>query len=486
MLIIPAIDIIEGTCVRLKKGDYSTKKTYSKNPLKVAKNFEDKGAEMLHIVDLDGAKTGSMKNVETILKIRRNVRIPIQVGGGIRNMFDARKYLNNGIDRIILGTKAVENKTLLKNLIKEFGSKRIIVSIDVLNGKIRTKGWRGKTGINYLDFAKELKKTGITEIICTDISRDGTLTSPNLIPLKKLKELGFNIIAAGGISDTKSIEELRKINISGAIIGKALYENKIRIDDFFKNSLAKRIIVCMDIKNGRVVKGKNYKNLEDAGDPVKLAGKYCKTGADELIFLDITATIEKRKILYRLVEQIAENINIPFTVGGGIKTLKDIKELLRRGADKVSIGSAAVANPKLIRRAAKKFGSQCIVISIDPKKNGNSQEIRTESGSKKTKITALEFAKKMEKFGAGELLVNSIDRDGTGKGYDIELLREIGESVRIPIIASSGAGKKEDFLEAFEDGKADAALSASMFHYGKIKIPELKKYLQNNNVKIRP
>ncbi|MFH1720248.1 MAG: imidazole glycerol phosphate synthase subunit HisF [Patescibacteria group bacterium] len=249
--------------------------------------------------------------------------------------------------------------------------------------------------------------------------------------------------------------------------------------------MAKRIIACMDIDNGRVVKGINFKNLKDAGDPVKLGELYSRKGIDELIFLDVTATIENRKTLRDLVERISEKINIPFTVGGGIKTLQDIRELLKRGADKVSIGSEAIRNPSLVKKAAKKFGSQCIVISIDPKWNKNYWEMYINGGRTPTAINAIKFAKEMERLGAGELLINSLDKDGKKTGYDTKLLKSISEAVNIPVIASSGAGEKTHFLEAFTEGKADAALAATLFHYRKLEIQDLKKYLKKNNVNIR-
>ena len=241
----------------------------------------------------------------------------------------------------------------------------------------------------------------------------------------------------------------------------------------------------MDIKNGRVVKGINFVNLKDAGDPVELGKLYSEMGADELIFLDIMATVEKRDTLYDLVRRISENINIPFTVGGGVKDIEDIRTLLNNGADKVSIGSYAVENPDFIKEASERFGSQCIVISVDPKKVLGKWKVFTKGGRENTGLDAIEFSKKMERCGAGELLVNSLDRDGMKNGYDIPLLRAITNAVNIPVIASSGAGAKEDFLEAFTEANADAALAASLFHYGEIKIPELKAYLTKNNVTIR-
>jgi len=242
----------------------------------------------------------------------------------------------------------------------------------------------------------------------------------------------------------------------------------------------------MDIANGRTVKGVNFKSLKDAGDPVKLGKFYSDQGADELIFLDITATIENRSTFHELVRQIAKNINIPFTVGGGVRTLDDINILLKSGADKVSIGSIAAQNPEFIRKASQKFGNQCIVVSTDPKRIGDRWEVFIKGGRENTGIDAIKFAKQMEEFGAGELLINSIDRDGTKAGYDTDLLRTIVDNVNLPVIASSGAGNKADFLKAFTKGRADAALAASLFHYGELSIPDLKNYLISNNIPIRP
>ncbi|MDP3970999.1 MAG: imidazole glycerol phosphate synthase subunit HisF [bacterium] len=251
------------------------------------------------------------------------------------------------------------------------------------------------------------------------------------------------------------------------------------------SNLTKRIIPCMDIADGRVVKGINFKQLQDAGDPVELAKLYSNKGADELVFLDITATIENRLTLYELVEKVAAQINIPFTVGGGIRILEDIGRLLKFGADKVSIGSTAVTNSDFVKQAAERFGTQCIVISIDSKQVGDSWEIYIKGGREATGIDAIKFARKMERLGAGELLVNSLDRDGTKQGYDLALMQTISTAVNIPIIASSGVGKSGDFLDVFSRTDVDAALAASVFHSRGIDIQRLKKYLLANNIKVR-
>ena len=250
---------------------------------------------------------------------------------------------------------------------------------------------------------------------------------------------------------------------------------------------AKRIIPCLDVKNGRVVKGVNFVNLTDAGDPVECAKAYDKAGADELVFLDITASSDARNTVEDMVRAVAENVFIPFTVGGGIRTVEDFRKILNAGADKVSVNSAAIKNPQLIHDAAEKFGRQCVVCAIDAKRreDGSGYDVYLNGGRVNTGLDALEWAKKAEALGAGELLVTSMDCDGTKAGYDLELTKSISESVKIPVIASGGAGKPEHFLDAFRIGKADAVLAASLFHFKEIEIMDLKKYLLSAGESVR-
>ena len=248
---------------------------------------------------------------------------------------------------------------------------------------------------------------------------------------------------------------------------------------------AKRIIPCLDVKDGRTVKGTSFVDLRDAGDPVELARRYCEEGADELVFLDITATDENRSAFADLIAKVAAEIDIPFTVGGGVKQLADIEALLNAGADKVSINSAAVARPGLLLESADRFGSQCTVLAIDAKRTGNTWSVYVNGGRIDTGTNAVEWAKRGVEMGAGELLLTSMDADGTKDGFDTELLRTVSESVRVPVIASGGAGRAKHFFDAFEIGNADAALAASVFHYREIAIPELKRWLQDQGVKIR-
>lgn len=490
MLVIPAIDIMDGKYVRLVQGKFSDSKVYGNNPVEAAQKFVKEGALLLHVVDLDGARLGYPANEKIIFAISKAISIPLQIGGGLRTYEQAKKYLGNGIEKIIFSTVAVENPDLLSRLLKDFGSERILVSVDVKGDKVATRGWLENNICTISEVIDLLKNAGVTNVIVTDISKDGLLIGPNFELAKQFISAGFRTIAAGGVSSLENLKELNKLGCFGAITGKAIYEGKIDLHTAqqmaaYKNNLAKRIIPCLDVKNGRVVKGTHFKELRDAGDPVKLGKKYSELGADELIFLDITATLENRKTLCDLVSKIAKEINIPFTVGGGISTLEDIKNLLNAGADKVSIGSAAVKNPNLIKTAAEYFGSQCVVISVDAKKKGQDWKIYIKGGTEETDVDAIEFSKQMEKLGAGELLVNSLDRDGTKKGFDLKLLKSIADSVNIPVIASSGAGSMQDFLKVFQKTGVDAALGASIFHYGEINISELKKFLSNNNLPIR-
>ncbi len=249
--------------------------------------------------------------------------------------------------------------------------------------------------------------------------------------------------------------------------------------------LAKRIIPCLDIKDGQTVKGINFENLRQAGDPIELAKYYVQQGADELVFLDITATLDRRKTFKELVSKIAREINIPFTVGGGISTLADVQDLLQAGADKISINSSAVSNPELISKLASEVGSQCVVVAVDTKFNGSSWNVFVKSGTIDTGLDTLTWIKKVESLGAGEILLTSMNSDGTKEGFALDITSQVSKAVKIPVIASGGAGCPQDFIDVFTKGLADAALAASVFHFGEIKIPDLKRILKDNNIEVR-
>ncbi|MCX7548420.1 imidazole glycerol phosphate synthase subunit HisF [Xanthomarina sp. F1114] len=249
--------------------------------------------------------------------------------------------------------------------------------------------------------------------------------------------------------------------------------------------LAKRIIPCLDIKNGRTVKGVNFIDLRDAGDPIELAKIYSENGADELVFLDISATLEGRKTMLDLVLEVAKQINIPFTVGGGISSLEDVEALLKFGADKVSVNSSAIKRPDLINELSKKFGNQCIVVAIDAKQIHGQWKVHLAGGTISTDLDLFEWAKEVEQRGAGEILFTSMDHDGTKNGFANLVLKQLSEELNIPIIASGGAGNIQHFIDTFQLGKADAALAASVFHFGEIEILDLKRKLKNNNIEVR-
>ena len=249
--------------------------------------------------------------------------------------------------------------------------------------------------------------------------------------------------------------------------------------------LKNRIIPCLDVKNGRVVKGINFVDLKDAGDPVEQAKVYSDGGADEICFLDITASNENRDTIYNVVKDTSKKCFVPLTVGGGVRSIEDINKLLNCGADKVSINTAAVQNAELVIESSKKFGSQCIVVAIDAKKNGEIWEVFTHGGRKNTGINAIEFAKKMEECGAGELLITSMDRDGTQVGYDIDLMNKISSTINIPVIASGGVGNLDHLVDGIKLGKASAVLAASIFHYGKFSVKEAKQYLDSKGIPVR-
>ncbi len=250
--------------------------------------------------------------------------------------------------------------------------------------------------------------------------------------------------------------------------------------------LTKRIIPCLDVKDGRVVKGVNFVNLRDAGDPVEIASSYDRKGADEIVFLDITASHEERPIFIDVVKATAEQVFMPLTVGGGINKVEDIRDLLNAGADKVSINSAAINSPQLIREASDRFGSQCIVVAVDAKKNGDRYDVYINGGRVRTQLEAVEWVKEAERLGAGEILLTSMDADGTKDGFDLPLTAAVCDAVNIPVIASGGAGTKEHFADVFAETGADAALAASVFHYEEISIRELKQYLNEQDIGVRP
>ncbi len=494
MKIIPAIDILDGKCVRLTKGEFESKKIYSFDPLAMAKKFEAEGAKILHIVDLDGAKTGKPLNQELIIKIASTIKIPIQVGGGIRDLKTIEDYLNSEVRKIVIGTQALTKDEFLSPIIKKFGSERIVVAIEIKQGKLAIRGWQETINKNYLDFARELKGLGVTEILFTDVDKDGSLTEPNFKAIRELFEFGFNVIASGGVSGLEAIRKLKKIGVGGAIIGKALYENKLSLPEALTeakpvSNLTKRIIPCLDVHGGKVVKGFRFRNHVVMGDIVDLAKRYCQEGADELVFYDITASTEDRTVSIEWVKRVAKVIDIPFCVAGGIRSAGEARKVLQSGADKISINSPALENPDLINELAREFGSQCVVVGIDSFEEDGNYFVKQYTGDpNKTKVTKWRtetWALEAQRRGAGEIVLNCMNQDGMRFGYDIVQLKALRQLLSVPLIASGGAGSQEDFRDVFLEAGVDGALAASVFHTGNISISELKNYLSTNGIPIR-
>jgi len=487
--LIPAIDIINGRCVRLTKGDYSKMTVYNDDPLEVARNFEKMGFKRLHVVDLDGAKAKHIVNDKCLKAITDNTNLIVDFGGGIKTEEDIEKAFNSGASMVTVGSVAVTNPELFMLWLDKYGANRIILGADVRNGNISINGWKEDSSEELIPFLKKYVDKGVKNVLCTEISKDGTLQGPAVELYKKVMETypQLHLIASGGISSNEDIEELERQNIPAVVFGKAFYENKIDVDRLkLHGSLSKRIIPCLDVKDGMTVKGTNFVNLRTAGDPVELGKAYSDAGADELVFLDITASFEGRKTFTEMVTRVAEEINIPFTVGGGINEIADVERLLYAGADKVSVNSAAIKRPELINEIASRFGSQVCVCAIDARLEDDGEWYCYLNGGRvRTDRRLLEWAVEAEKRGAGEILFTSMNHDGVKDGFANEALAMLSENLSIPIIASGGAGKKEHFKDAFIKGKADAALAASVFHFGEIGISELKEYLHDNGINVR-
>lgn len=487
--LIPAIDLINGQCVRLTKGDYDQKTVYSSSPLEVARNFERLGFKRLHVVDLDGAKSKHIVNVEALRAITENTSLTVDFGGGIKTEADIQKAFDNGASIVTVGSIAVTNPALFMEWLEKYGAERLILGADVRNGKISINGWKEDSSEDLLPFLRQYVEKGVRNVLCTEISKDGTLDGPAIELYKEVMAAypDLHLIASGGVSCNDDIQALQAAGIPAVVFGKAFYEGWIDARQLLgkPRGLAKRIIPCLDVKNGETVKGTNFVNLRSAGDPVELGKAYSDAGADELVFLDITASFEERKTFTDMVTRVASAINIPFTVGGGINELKDVNRLLNAGADKVSVNSAAIRNPGLISEIANHYGSQVCVCAIDARLDEDGWHCYVKGGRERVELGLFDWAREVADRGAGEILFTSMNHDGVKRGFANEALARLSEEVSIPIIASGGAGNMEHFRDAFTLGKADAALAASVFHFGEIDIHELKRYLRGEGINIR-
>lgn len=488
--LIPAIDIIDGKCVRLTKGDYAQKTVYNEDPVAQAQEFERLGFKRLHVVDLDGAKSRHIVNDAVLRRITEATNLIVDFGGGIKTEDDIEKAFRAGATMVTVGSIAVTHPGLFISWLNRFGAERLILGADVRNGKISINGWKEDSSEDLLPFLRKYIEHGVRNVLCTEISKDGTLSGPATDLYRRImaEYPSLHLIASGGISSTADILELENHGIPAVVFGKAYYEGRLDVGKFglpSRSTLAKRIIPCLDVKDGETVKGTNFVNLRSAGDPVELGKIYSDAGADELVFLDITASYEGRKTFAEMVERVAREINIPFTVGGGINELADVERLLHAGADKVSINSAALRHPQLINEITSHFGSQVCVVAIDARNDADGWHCYVKGGRERTERSLFEWAREVADRGAGEILFTSMNHDGVKQGFANEALARLADELPIPIIASGGAGTMEHFRDAFVMGKADAALAASVFHFGEIAIHELKEYLFQEGINVR-
>lgn len=485
--LIPAIDLIDGKCVRLTKGDYDQKTVYNEDPVAQAREFERLGFHRLHVVDLDGAKSKHVVNDHVLRAITEATGLVVDFGGGIKTEEDLEKAFRAGAAMVTVGSIAVTHPDLFLSWIDKYGADKFILGADVRNGKISINGWKEDSQEDLLPFLRRYIDHGVRNVLCTEISKDGTLSGPATELYQRImaEYPQLHLIASGGVASTEDITALDAAGIPAVVFGKAYYEGRIDTNRLLPRGLAKRIIPCLDVKDGETVKGTNFVNLRSAGDPVELGKAYSDAGADELVFLDITASFEGRKTFTEMVERVAREINIPFTVGGGINELADVERLLHAGADKVSVNSAALRHPQLIDEITNKFGSQVCVCAIDARLDDDGWHCYVKGGRERTERGLFEWAKEVADRGAGEILFTSMNHDGTKNGFANDALAQLSDELPIPIIASGGAGTREHFRDVFVKGKADAALAASVFHFGEIGIQDLKTYLRQEGINIR-
>ena len=430
------------------------------------------------------------------------MKIPVQLGGGIRDRATIEAWLGKGVARVIIGTAAVRDPALVKEAARAYPG-RVAVGLDARDGKVAVEGWAETSELSALDIARRFEDAGVAAIIYTDVARDGMLKGLNLdATIALADQVSIPVIASGGLAsldDVRALLEPRAQKLqapspaarsmtAGSMPRRRLHccAARGRRPDMFKV----RVIPCLDVKDGRVVKGVNFVNLRDAGDPVAAAIAYDEAGADELTFLDITASHENRGIMLDVVRRTAEACFMPLTVGGGVRTIEDIRALLASGADKVSINTAAVARREFVKEAAEKFGDQCIVVAIDAKKvslpaEPERWEIFTHGGRNPTGIDAVGYAREVAALGAGEILLTSMDRDGTRQGFDIALTRAVADAVSVPVIASGGVGNLDHLVAGIRDGHASAVLAASIFHFGEYSVRQAKDYMARAGLPMR-
>jgi cyclase len=488
MEIIPSIDLLQGNVVRLLHGDFARVTTYG-DPESVLDALDIPAGSRLHVVDLDASRSGRPIETEIVRRLAaRGLRI--QAGGGIRSLAGARAWIDAGAEKVVIGTVAADAPEVLQAIVDDLGAERVIAAVDVRDGIVRVSGWERDAGASLDDVLTRVETMGIAEVLITDINKDGAMRGPSFALYRSLRT-NMRIIASGGVSTMSDVVSLGRIaGVGACVIGRSLLDGRIRLDEArarvaTPNAIPERVIPCLDVCDGRVVKGVNFIDIRDAGDPVECAVLYESAGGDELVILDISATDADHSTALKVVRHVSESLYIPLTVGGGVRTIEDFRALLRAGADRVAINTAAVRNPRLIADCAAEFGVQAVVLSCDAKRSGDHFEAMIRGGKESSGVDAVAWCRQAEELGAGEILLTSVDRDGTNSGYDIELLRAVTGIVKIGVIASGGAGSVEHFRDAIEAGGARAVLAASLFHDRKLSIGDVKRYLASEGIPVR-
>ena len=525
MQVIPAIDVLDGRVVRLVQGDFARVTVFGDDPLEIAERYRQAGAERLHLVNLSAARDGRGNDRFLDLVSRLSRCMTVQVGGGIRDLSAVARSLDAGAAAVVIGTMLFAEPEAVRSAIDLFGPTSLIAALDTDGGEVKIRGWQQGSGRSLAAAIQWIEELEIANVLITDISRDGTGNGPNVALYAQWTRRcpNLRVTASGGVRAASDIRALEAAGCDAVVVGRARLDNSASLASLIAASgtvapatdncgagvppadvcgaavpparrrrdacttmLAVRVIPCLDVTQGRVVKGTNFQGLRDAGDPVELAKRYCDQRADELVFLDITATSDRRQTVAQLASRVADAVNIPFTIGGGVRSVRDARALLDAGADKVAVNSAAVADPSLLEATTRELGSANVVCAIDARRNGGRWTVLVRGGRDDAGIDAVAWAQEAVRRGAGELLVTSHDRDGTRAGFDTALLSEIKRRVSVPLIASGGGGSLDSFVEAVRDGKADAVLAASVFHFGTFSIRDVKTALHNASFPVRP
>ena len=492
LTLLPAVDVTGGHAVQLVQGVAGSGGQYG-DPMEAALAWQRAGASWIHLVDLDAA-FGRGSNADLLADVVHKVEVQVEMSGGIRDDDSLARALGTGCARVNIGTAALENPDWVRSVIARHGD-RVAVGLDVRGTRLAARGWTTEGGDLY-ETLDRLNAEGCARYVVTDVLKDGTLRGPNLDaaaerlrPDHRARGRQRGSVQPGrparhrlARSAGRGGRHCRYCALRGCV-----HPDRSPGRGRASMSVAVRVIPCLDVDGGRVVKGVKFTGLRDVADPVELAAFYDAEGADELTFLDITASSGGRDTMYDVVRRTAEQVFIPLTVGGGVRSAADVDRLLRAGADKVSLNTAAVARPELLYEAAQRFGSQCVVLSVDARRAPGPPsgfEVTTHGGRTGTGIDAVEWSQRAVQLGAGEILLNSMDADGTTIGFDLELIRAVRAAVTVPVIASGGAGTLAHFAPAVDAG-ADAVLAASVFHFGTLRIGQVKNALRGAGHPVR-